>query len=319
MSSAYRTCTFWCCLLLVSYSITVGLGRPESDGYNPPSLDTTLFLTYLESNGAQTGLAPFCSLETAACIASYVELAKIAQEHCHFINTTLKTNPMSCRSEIERIGRLLEDFSKRWLWSRSPLAMKLGLSGRLMKLLYDHLRVCLHSVPLKAQSHPGSAAFLQKTGLNSPNCMSFLQTCLKKTQESAISVIQAYTDDLREDNDPVLPYTYDYCCMVLSHSALMLLRLAAMRVSGVGESPNSHSVNWGNGSTSDWEMDQMTARRYCGQALSALTKSDRSANRFSCDMADHLGTIAREIGLPASGWADGSGDSTWTPLPRPQP
>lgn len=188
-----------------------------------------------------------------------------------------------------------------------------------MKLLYDHLRVCLHSVPLKAQSHANSSAFLLKVGLGNASCIPFLQTCLKKTQESAISVIQAYTDDLREDNDPVLPYTYDYCCMVLSHSALMLLRLAAMRVSGVGESPSSEASNWANTIGQDWEMDQMTARRYCGQALSALTRSDRSANRFSCDMAEHLGTIAREIGLPASGWMQDKPVVGWTPIPPPQP
>lgn len=70
-----------------------------------------------------------------------------------------------------------------WLTPGSPLSAKLGCSQRPIKMLYNHIRLCLHSVPLKPVSHPDSELFLQRTRLQSLEGSDILSKCLKKVSD----------------------------------------------------------------------------------------------------------------------------------------
>lgn len=52
-------------------------------------------------------------------------------------------------------------------------------------MLYNHIRLCLHSVPLKPISHPDSELFLQRTGLQGAAGSDILAKCLKKVSSLA--------------------------------------------------------------------------------------------------------------------------------------
>lgn len=181
-------------------------------------------------------------------------------------------------------------------------------------MLYDHIRLCLHSVPLKAISHPESQSFLLKTGLQGLTGASILQKSLKKVcqrarnnanlkaEDSATGIIQAFADDSRDDSDSVFCYAYDYAYMVLSHSAATLLKLATIQISGVDTSNLAETA----GRSRSGGMDRLTAMRYCGMAITSLVESNRSANFFPCDMAGNLSLIAKETGMSVEEWTSPS-------------
>jgi hypothetical protein len=159
----------------------VGFGRPETEGFAEDTLDAPLLLALLETEEGRL----LCSPESAACVAAYVELATIAKHYSRFVNVRLKDAPASFLAEMRDLGGQLDAFSSRWLWARSPLAAKLGPAGRAIKMLYNHIRLCVHAVPLKPASHPDSDLFLQRTGLDSGG--EVLAGCLRKVGRAGSS------------------------------------------------------------------------------------------------------------------------------------
>lgn len=104
--------------------MTVGFGRPETEGFDPASVDCSALMEYVQFGSSDIGL--FCSQESAACVLAYVDLANIAKEYSRFVNVTLKADPKRCTEEMSDIGAMLDAFSSRWLWAReSPYTMTL--------------------------------------------------------------------------------------------------------------------------------------------------------------------------------------------------
>lgn len=193
-----RTCA---CMLLIDCmysfkapeadcSLTVGFGRPETEGFDPSTIDVGLLESYLE--GRCPDLAPYCSIETAACIVAYVELANIARHYSQFVNVTLKINPGSCLGEMKTINQNLDRFAARWTSPRESTAFqtklnpgssfvaKLGLASRQIKTLSEHMRLCLHCVLLKPIPHPASLSFLSRVGVEGRSGSDILTRCRAK-------------------------------------------------------------------------------------------------------------------------------------------
>lgn len=102
-------------------------------------------------------------------------------------------------------------------------------------------------------------------------------------------MIQDFADDCREDADTVVWHSYDVAFMVLSHSAAVLLSLATIRICGSADDTRPG-------------VNPSTALRYYGMAIAAMVESNRSANRFPCDMARNLYTIVKETDLAIRDW-----------------
>lgn len=100
-------------------SFTVGFGRPETEGYAEATIDTSMLLSLLHSDHTASSWDMFCSPESAACVAAYVELANTARQYSRFVNVTLKAVPESFLGEMREISGRLEAFSSRWLWART--------------------------------------------------------------------------------------------------------------------------------------------------------------------------------------------------------
>ncbi|GMK54054.1 hypothetical protein CspeluHIS016_0106400 [Cutaneotrichosporon spelunceum] len=271
------------CLYAFDRFFTVGFGRPETEGFEQGTLDASLLITLIDSD--ETAL--FCSPESAVCVTAYVELATIAKHYSRFVNVLLKESPGSFQVEMRDLDGQLDVFSRRWLWLLSPLAAKLGPASLPIKMLYNHIRLCVHAVPLKPVSHPASDLFLQRTGLQGPSGAETLSTCLRKAQDSAIGIIQAFADDAY---NTILCLGYDYAFMLLAHAAAILLSMTTISVCGVSAQPSRGGV------------DGVAAKRYCEMAIAAMVESNRSANFFPCDMACNLSLIAQEMGIAVVEW-----------------
>lgn len=81
--------------------------------------------------------------------------------------------------------------------------------------------------------------------------------------------------------------------MVLSHSAAVLLSLATTRICGSADESRPG-------------VNPSMALRYYGMAISTMIESNRSANRFPCDMARNLYMIVKETDLDISEWVSPS-------------
>lgn len=102
------------CLACAYASLTVGFGRPETEGFDEATIDASQLVSFLHGNTH----IPHCSPESAACIAAYVELANVARRYSRFVNVTLKANPSSCLSEMRSISHRLDAFAGRWISAR---------------------------------------------------------------------------------------------------------------------------------------------------------------------------------------------------------
>lgn len=102
-------------------------------------------------------------------------------------------------------------------------------------------------------------------------------------------MIQDFADDCREDADTIMWHSYDFAFMVLSHSAAVLLSLATIRICGSADDTRPG-------------VNPSTALRYYGMAITAMVESNRSANRFPCDMARNLYAIVKETDLGILEW-----------------
>lgn len=98
-------------------SLTVGFGRPETEGFESSTIDCSVLMEYLQSSRSDIGM--FSTPESAACVMAYVDLANVAREYSRFVNLTLKVDPMRCAREMGDIGARLDAFSSRWLWART--------------------------------------------------------------------------------------------------------------------------------------------------------------------------------------------------------
>lgn len=57
---------------------------------------------------------------------------------------------------------------------------RLGRAALPIRMIYNHLRLCLFSIPLKPLSHPDSPSFLRRTQSDTPQRAQRLAQCLKK-------------------------------------------------------------------------------------------------------------------------------------------
>lgn len=62
-----------------------------------------------------------------------------------------------------------------------------------MKMVYNHLRLCLFSVPLKPLSHPDSETFLRRTELDDDEGTVRLSECLKRVGLRTLSLHHGLT------------------------------------------------------------------------------------------------------------------------------
>ena len=99
----------------------------------------------------------------------------------------------------------------------------------------------------------------------------------EQVQECVTAIIQIFTDDLREDEDTMLCFAYDYAYMLLAHAAAVLMNMSKRNVTP-------------------------TATSSCAQAITAMVGSDRSAIRFPTDLANNLRLIAKEMGMELNEW-----------------
>jgi hypothetical protein len=145
---------------------------------------------------------------------------------------------------------------------------------------------------------------MPQKGKSSPT-LTYCALLTTQAQGSAVATIQDFADDLRDDNDTVIWYGYDYIYMVLAHSAALLLNLSRVGICGLSpassvDSPVARSAQQ---QQQQGTIERDSARRYCALAITSMVESNRSANLFPVDMAGNLSLIAKETGVVLRDWA----------------
>ncbi|KAM0753315.1 hypothetical protein T439DRAFT_323951 [Meredithblackwellia eburnea MCA 4105] len=248
--------------------LTVGFGRPGTEGFHSETLGVQPLITML-TPGAVGPISP----STAASVASRVELSIIARQYSEFV-ASLHHKLINPLVELDRLNDALDEFNARWMWSSSNFAAHLGPWRRPLRLMYDHLRLCLNAIPLRTGNEDLFGSRTSDLTGDGGAFSTFISRCQKRTKEASTSIIQANYDSLREDDDGLLTYSFDYSVLILAHSALVLLRLSAVAPSPI---ITSESMN-----------------HYFGMALDSLTQGDRSVSQFATDLGRNLRTILDE-------------------------